>query len=162
MSVQSRACAISVPDFEGQRIPRRASGLTAKLCEETDMVGMIEVRTRKRRVESRLTSQPPDPSGLELRDDNSGLPVRWNLKDLDGFSQRLVLIGRAHKAKKLSAPSTNDMDGPTGRSDHGVEHRKKAGVVPNQDITAHPAAPLAIAGLYGRSLQFGRTSYIFR
>jgi hypothetical protein len=106
-------------------------------------------------ISSPIRPQPPEPSGLEPSDDNSGLPIRWNLKDLNCLTQRRVLIGGGHKAKKPSAPSTNDMDRPTGhsRSHGGCRNIEKAGVIPNQRLALSVLPRQPSRGLVGLTIR---------
>ena len=57
-----------------------------------------------------FSPKPSEPPNVKPRDDNSGLPVRRDLKDCDCFGEGQALIKGGHKAEKLGALSTNDVD----------------------------------------------------
>ena len=52
----------------------------------------------------------PDPTNIQARDDYSGPPVRWNLKDFDRLGEGTAFIKGIHKAEKFGALSTDDVD----------------------------------------------------
>ena len=52
---------------------------------------------------------PSKPSDVLPSNDNSGLPVRGDFKDVD-CDERLAFVKGGHKARKFGALSTDDVD----------------------------------------------------